>query len=124
MVSLARAELAREGFEVLPAASGVEGLGLLREQPMDVVVTDLRMQDVDGMEILRSAADARQPGSKRAWNCSFKNRVRPSLPKSARATGNRCMRSRTVGSAIQGPSCPLRVPGPPTWIVVWSEVAM
>jgi len=63
MVSLARAELAREGFEVIPAASGAKGLELLREQPVDVVVTDLRMQDVDGMEILRTAADL-QPEAK------------------------------------------------------------
>jgi DNA-binding NtrC family response regulator len=63
MVSLAQAELAREGLAVIPAASGARGLELLREQPVDVVVTDLRMQDVDGMEILRTAADL-QPEAK------------------------------------------------------------
>lgn len=63
MVSLGQAELAREGFEVTPAVSGAKGLELLREQPVDVVVTDLRMQDVDGMEILRTAADL-QPETK------------------------------------------------------------
>ena len=63
MVSLAQAELAREGFEVISAALGARGLELLREQPLDVVVTDLRMQDVDGMEILRTAADL-QPEAK------------------------------------------------------------
>jgi DNA-binding NtrC family response regulator len=54
---LVQEELARHGFEVSLAGSGSEGLQALRDQPFDVVVTDLRMQDVDGMEILRATAD-------------------------------------------------------------------
>ncbi|MBI2564352.1 MAG: sigma-54-dependent Fis family transcriptional regulator [candidate division NC10 bacterium] len=63
MVSLVREELGHHGFEVLPARSGTEGLQVLRDQPVDVVVTDLRMQDIDGMEILRATSDI-QPEAK------------------------------------------------------------
>ena len=59
MVRLVCEELARHGFDILPARSGAEGLQMLRDQPVDVVVTDLRMQDIDGMEILRAATDLR-----------------------------------------------------------------
>jgi DNA-binding NtrC family response regulator len=59
MVRLLQEELAGPGFDVVPATSGEEGLRLLREQPVDVVVTDLRMDRTDGMEILRAAADLR-----------------------------------------------------------------
>lgn len=63
MVSLVREELAHHGFDVIPARSGEEGLQALRDQPVDVVVTDLRMQDIDGMEIVRVATDV-QPEAK------------------------------------------------------------
>jgi two-component system response regulator HydG len=43
----------RAGFEVLRAASGEEGLALLDGQPCDVVMTDLKMDGMDGLEVLR-----------------------------------------------------------------------
>lgn len=57
MVSLVHEELVRHHFEVLAAGSGAEGLRVLREHPVDVVVTDLRMESIGGMEILRAVAD-------------------------------------------------------------------
>jgi len=63
MLRLVQEELVRQGFEVTTAVSGTEGLRALRDQPVDVVVTDLRMQHIDGMEILRDAADI-QPEAK------------------------------------------------------------
>jgi DNA-binding NtrC family response regulator len=59
MVRLVLEELTREGFEAVPARSGPEGLQFVRDHPVDVIVTDLRMPDIDGMEILRVAADVR-----------------------------------------------------------------
>jgi len=59
MVRLLQEELGRQGFEVLPAGSGAEGLEILRDQSVDVVVTDLRMDELDGMEILRATGDLR-----------------------------------------------------------------
>jgi DNA-binding NtrC family response regulator len=43
----------KEGYDVVGTQSGANALKLLEEQPFDVVLTDLRMEKVDGMEILR-----------------------------------------------------------------------
>ncbi len=59
MVRLVQAELGRLEFDVIPTTSGGDGLQALRDHPVDVVVTDLRMPDLDGMELLRAAADVR-----------------------------------------------------------------
>jgi DNA-binding NtrC family response regulator len=42
-----------EGYEVLSAATGAKGEALLRQKPVDVVLLDLRLPDVDGLTILR-----------------------------------------------------------------------
>lgn len=50
--------LERVGFHPRVATSGVEGAKLLEESPFDLVITDLVMNDIDGLEILkRSKAD-------------------------------------------------------------------
>jgi two-component system NtrC family response regulator len=46
--------LEEEGYEVLSAATGAEGQALLRQKPVDIVLLDLRLPDVDGLMILRS----------------------------------------------------------------------
>jgi len=43
-----------EGYEVSEAASGREGLGLAGESGFDVVITDLRLPDIDGIEVLKA----------------------------------------------------------------------
>jgi ATP-dependent Lon protease len=47
--------LSKEGYVVTTAASGQEGLELLQKKRFAVVITDLKMQDVDGMEVLEKA---------------------------------------------------------------------
>ncbi len=49
------AQLARDGYEVHAAEDGEAGLAMLREHHIDLVITDLRMPKVDGMELLRQA---------------------------------------------------------------------
>jgi len=49
------AQLSRDGYDVLLAEDGEEGLALLREHHIDLVVTDLKMPKVDGMTLLREA---------------------------------------------------------------------
>ena len=44
--------LEEEGYEVLSAATGAEGEALLRQKPVDVVLLDLRLPDVDGLTVL------------------------------------------------------------------------
>lgn len=47
--------LRREGFEVTEAAGGVEGIRLLCEDRVDLVLTDLQMPDCSGWEVARAA---------------------------------------------------------------------
>jgi nitrogen regulation protein NR(I) len=49
------AQLSRDGYDVLLAEDGEEGLATLREHHIDLVITDLRMPKVDGMTLLREA---------------------------------------------------------------------
>ncbi len=49
------AQLTRDGYDVLVAEDGEQGLEMLRENHIDLVITDLRMPKVDGMELLRRA---------------------------------------------------------------------
>ena len=48
-----REALVQEGYEVLEAHTGVEGLRLIQESPVSLVVTDILMPDVDGLQMIR-----------------------------------------------------------------------
>ena len=50
------AMLKREGYEVTTAADGEQALGVLQKTPVHVVVTDLVMPRLGGMELLRRVA--------------------------------------------------------------------
>ena len=43
----------KEGYDVIGTQSGQNALKLLEEQQFDAVLTDLRMEKVDGMQILK-----------------------------------------------------------------------
>jgi DNA-binding NtrC family response regulator len=45
--------LTREGYQVTPTLSGAQALSLLETHPYDLVLTDLKMDRVDGLEVLR-----------------------------------------------------------------------
>lgn len=45
--------MTREGYSVTATRSGSRALALLEQQRFDVVLTDLRMEKVDGMDVLR-----------------------------------------------------------------------
>jgi two-component system, NtrC family, response regulator AtoC len=49
------AQLARDGYEVHTAEDGEAALAFLKEHHIDLVITDLRMPKVDGMDLLRAA---------------------------------------------------------------------
>ena len=46
-------ELAEAGFQVQAAANGREGVERVRREPVDLVITDLRMPEVDGFDLIR-----------------------------------------------------------------------
>jgi len=54
------AVLARGGFEVAVAATGEDGLVRLEQGGIDLLVTDLRLPGIGGLDLVRAA---RQPGS-------------------------------------------------------------
>jgi nitrogen regulation protein NR(I) len=49
------AQLSRDGYDVLTAEDGEQGLATLREHHIDLVITDLKMPKIDGMQLLREA---------------------------------------------------------------------
>lgn len=46
--------MSKEGYQVTLTASGEEATRLAREQEFDVVITDLRMRNIDGLQVLRT----------------------------------------------------------------------
>lgn len=50
-----RIALAREGYAVDTAASGLEAMAMLDRSRYDLILLDLRLPDVSGMEVLRYA---------------------------------------------------------------------
>jgi len=47
--------LEKEGYEVLCAYSGNEGLNIIENHKIDVVITDIQMDDMNGIEVLQRA---------------------------------------------------------------------
>jgi DNA-binding NtrC family response regulator len=41
------------GYEVRMAKRGMDGLKMLRNEPFDIVLVDIKMPDMDGIEVLR-----------------------------------------------------------------------
>jgi CheY-like chemotaxis protein len=54
---LARDVLGSAGFRTLAAASGAEAIALADEQLPDVVLLDLRLPDLDGVDVARELRD-------------------------------------------------------------------
>ena len=51
--------LQRDGHSPRVAQNGRDAMALLREQPVDVVISDVKMPDMDGIELLRAARELR-----------------------------------------------------------------
>lgn len=55
ILSLLHSVLRTEGLEAVSAKDGPTALGLLKAQPFDLLITDIRMAPMDGMELFRMA---------------------------------------------------------------------
>jgi DNA-binding NtrC family response regulator len=51
------AQLSRDGYDVHTAEDGKQALSVLAEHHIDLVITDLKMPNVDGMELLKQALE-------------------------------------------------------------------
>jgi two-component system cell cycle sensor histidine kinase/response regulator CckA len=54
MRTLLRRVLERTGFTVITATNGQDGMERFAEQPVDIVVTDMMMPVLDGVELIRA----------------------------------------------------------------------
>jgi len=61
IVKLLKHNLEKVGYSVLSAGNGREGLEVLEEEPVDVVLLDIMMPEMDGMEVLRRLKAAERP---------------------------------------------------------------
>lgn len=57
MAEMIADSLCDRGYEGISVTSGREALQMLRTQRFDVLVTDLRMPEMDGLALLRAALD-------------------------------------------------------------------
>jgi DNA-binding NtrC family response regulator len=46
--------LAAQGYQVLTAASGTEALGMMASRPVNLAILDLKMPDMDGVQLLKT----------------------------------------------------------------------
>ncbi len=53
IISLMTAILSANGYEVIPASNGKEGLDQYKKEQPDLVITDIVMPDMEGIELIR-----------------------------------------------------------------------
>jgi len=58
ILEVEREVLTAEGYTVETATSGQEALSMVRATPFDLVLTDLRMPSMDGLQLLREFTEA------------------------------------------------------------------
>ena len=49
--------LHNDGWRIFTALNGKEALQVLDENPMDLIISDIRMPEMDGIELLRRVRD-------------------------------------------------------------------
>ena len=54
-------QLQSEGFETVAAEDGEDGLRHIRETDFDIILTDLNLPDISGIDMVRRAAGKKKP---------------------------------------------------------------
>lgn len=54
-VNILKKILTREGYEVSSATSGADALKIVEDEPIDVLITDMSMPEMDGITLLKKA---------------------------------------------------------------------
>lgn len=60
MAEMLKETLESEGYAVISAKDGTEGIAYLKEKKIDLVLTDLKLPDKDGIDILRTSKEENQ----------------------------------------------------------------
>ena len=55
MREMLRIVLRRDGYDVVVAKNGTEGIERLQAEPFDLLLSDIRMPDLSGVDVLRAA---------------------------------------------------------------------
>src|SRR5262245_19241897 len=58
MRDMLRIVMRRDGYDVLLAVNGHEAIELLQRERIDLLLSDIRMPDLSGVDVLRAAKDA------------------------------------------------------------------
>ncbi len=58
ILKLYEREFSQEGYSVITAGSGVEALQKLESQAVDLVIMDIRMPELDGLETLKRVMES------------------------------------------------------------------
>lgn len=109
------AALEPSGFEVMTAKSGFEALKVLKNERFSLIITDINMPDINGLELVRFIRDNpaqketpliiistdgrerdRERGMKLGANAYL---VKPFQPEELLATARRCLDGRGRGAA-------------------------
>ncbi len=53
--------LRRQGYRVIARGSRQDGLAVIAQEPLVLVIADLRLPDGDGLDVIRAARHARTP---------------------------------------------------------------
>src|SRR5438034_1009282 len=101
IVQLARDYLEHAGFGVLTAGDGASALQAARVRQLDLVVLDLGLPGVDGLEVMRTirAAGSTPVVSSPVRSCSMRCTASPSRP-----TSGRSMPTSRTSAASSSPS--------------------
>jgi len=73
------------GYEVLEASDGAEALSLLKTRPVDLVISDINMPNLDGIQLTRELR--RQPGFTRTPIILLTTESDPAKKAEGRAAG-------------------------------------
>ena len=57
MREMLRIVLRRDGYDVTVAANGTEAIDILKRDRIDLLLSDIRMPDISGVEVLRAAKE-------------------------------------------------------------------
>jgi len=111
MVAFLETNLKRVGHEVTTACNGREGLKHMRNRPFDLVITDLYMPEVDGIETICRARKANILG--RMIAISSKDSVANLLPTACALGASRSLQKPfTAEQIIEAVNAVLLLPDP------------